>query len=152
MVASAPWASDASPSSEATRFLAAHNRERVRVGSPPLRWSQALESRAAEWAVFLADHNQFRPRRDGRSGENLFEMYGGVASPEDVVSAWVSESRSYSPQTNTCRARCGHYTQVVWSESVEVGCGSAQRGLRQVWVCNYNPPGNVLGERPFPLK
>lgn len=129
----------------------AHNRERARVGSPPLAWSRSLESRATSWAQALIERNEFRPRRDGVTGENLFEVVGAAASPESVVTAWASESQYFDARRNICSARCGHYTQLVWSESTTVGCGAAQRGNRQIWVCNYNPPGNVLGERPFPL-
>jgi pathogenesis-related protein 1 len=45
---------------------------------------------------------------------------------------------------------CGHYTQVVWKNSMEVGGGMAICDNKsQVWVCNYNPPGNVEGEKPY---
>ena len=37
----------------------------------------------------------------------------------------------------------------VWRDSKEVGCGVGQSGKVQIWVCEYNPPGNVIGERPF---
>jgi len=43
----------------------------------------------------------------------------------------------------------GHYTQVVWADSYEVGCGymSSVKGsnTESVLVCNYGPGGNYLG-------
>jgi pathogenesis-related protein 1 len=30
-----------------------------------------------------------------------------------------------------------------------VGCGVARSGRTEVWVCNYDPPGNYVGERPY---
>ena len=43
----------------------------------------------------------------------------------------------------------GHYTQIVWRSTVEVGCAVARSGLHEVWVCRYSPPGNVVGQRPY---
>jgi len=43
----------------------------------------------------------------------------------------------------------GHYTQVVWADTAEVGCGymtSDKNGsIESVLVCNYGPGGNYLG-------
>jgi hypothetical protein len=82
-------------------------------------------------------------------GENLFEMRGASASPAQVVAAWASESRNYDYNSNRCRGVCGHYTQIVWKDTKEVGCGVARGGGREVWVCNYDPPGNWAGKRPY---
>lgn len=43
----------------------------------------------------------------------------------------------------------GHYTQIIWKETRQIGCGfeecdASQGGLRGVMVCNYYPPGNRL--------
>ena len=41
----------------------------------------------------------------------------------------------------------GHFTQVVWKSSTELGCGiSVDSNNRIVGVCNYNPPGNYMGQ------
>ncbi len=70
------------------------------------------------------------------------------------------EDASYDYANNTCAANavCGHYTQVVWRDSTELGCGMANctvnnpfggSGPWQLWVCNYNPPGNYVGMKPY---
>jgi hypothetical protein len=74
---------------------------------------------------------------------------GGRALPSDVVGDWASETRDYSYPTNTCAGVCGHYTQLIWSDTREVGCAVARDPAREVWVCNYDPPGNWVGERPY---
>jgi pathogenesis-related protein 1 len=66
-----------------------------------------------------------------------------------VVGAWAGESRNYDYASNKCRGVCGHYTQIVWAGTREVGCAVATGGGRQVWVCNYDPPGNWIGKRPY---
>jgi uncharacterized protein YkwD len=130
-------------------MVAAHNLYRAQVGVPALQWSGALARRSQQWADALIERQAFTPRRDGVFGENLYEVVGGGSSPADVVKAWASERANYHYETNSCSARCGHYTQVVWRDTKEVGCGVARKAQREVWVCNYNPPGNVVGERPY---
>lgn len=53
---------------------------------------------------------------------------------------------------------CGHYTQIVWANTREVGCGVATcpNGLTNLtWptgtlvVCNYGPGGNYVGQTPY---
>ncbi len=88
-------------------------------------------------------------RADGPFGENLYEVSGGSSTPAEVVSAWASEEVSYDQATNTCTARCGHYTQVVWRTTKLMGCGVARNARREVWVCDYDPHGNTVGEKPY---
>ena len=67
-----------------------------------------------------------------------------------VVDAWGAESADYSAGSDTCapNRHCGHYTQIVWATTREVGCGVAVcPTLGQVWVCNDRPKGNVRGRR-----
>ena len=74
---------------------------------------------------------------------------GSRASAAEVVGYWAAEARDYSYRANTCRGMCGHYTQLVWNDTREVGCAVASEPGREVWVCNYDPPGNWVGERPY---
>lgn len=42
--------------------------------------------------------------------------------------------------------KTGHFTQVVWRDSSELGVGMARNRNGEVYVvCNYNPAGNFLG-------
>ena len=132
----------------AEQMLEAHNRYRAEVKVPPLTWSTQLAERAQKWAQGLIDRNAWA-HQGGEFGENLFEVSGGPGTPASVVNAWVSERSDYDHETNSCRGRCGHYTQVVWRDTKQVGCGVARKDRREVWVCNYSPPGNIVGERPY---
>jgi pathogenesis-related protein 1 len=133
----------------ADSMLAAHNSIRRSVGVPRLVWSERLANFAQEWADHLATHRQFFHRRNSPYGENLFEITGASASPTEVVNDWASESRNYQYRSNACRGVCGHYTQIVWRDTQRVGCAAARRGRTEVWVCNYDPPGNFVGRRPY---
>jgi uncharacterized protein YkwD len=128
-----------------------HNVVRARVGRSPLVWSPQLAARSQEWADALLTSGRFAHHPNPIYGENLFEITGATAPPAQVVNAWASESRDYNYNSNKCRANamCGHYTQIVWGDTKEVGCAVARAGRREVWVCNYNPPGNWIGQRPW---
>lgn len=71
---------------------------------------------------------------------------------------WYVEIKDYKPGTavpeDLSQFKAGHYTQMVWKKSTQIGAGSAvvkqgrYKGL-VVTVCNYDPPGNFVGEKPF---
>ncbi len=143
-------------------ITAAHNEARAAVGVGPMTWSASLAATAQAWAeacvdstapAGLIDHND--NRSDGHPyyvGENIYGASGG-ATASDAVATWVSESADYNYATNTCAggAICGHYTQVVWATSVDLGCGIANcPGLQfgNGIVCDYGPGGND-GGRPY---
>lgn len=141
----------------------AHNAVRASVEPapatplPPLTWSDQLASVAQAYADgCVYRHSQ------GEYGENLFAQANKQATPEEVVEAWgPKEASSYDYATGTCapNAKCGHYTQIAWRDSTRVGCGvahcttgspwGAEYPEWEYWVCNYDPPGNWQGEKPY---
>lgn len=129
-------------------MLAAHNDVRRRYGSAPLIWSEILAKVAQKWADSLLAGGRFQHSRNPAFGENLFEITGARATPSEVVEAWASEAADYNRAANSCRGQCGHYTQIVWGATQAVGCAVARGRGREVWVCNYDPPGNYVGRRP----
>jgi len=128
----------------------AHNRWRQPLGIAPLAWSDDLARSAQQWANSLQQQG-CRLRHDPHSnyGENLAAGTGLTA--EGAVRLWTNEASFYNTHSNTCMAGkiCGHYTQVVWNTSQELGCGVAYCQQFAVWVCRYNPPGNIVGHRPY---
>lgn len=134
-------------------ITAAHNEVRQAVGQtiPDLSWSPALASVAQAYADQLASAGCDLVHSSNDYGENLF--WGSASySPADVVGAWADEISCFSYTTfpETCGCTCGHYTQIVWRNTTHVGCGiGACPGGGEVWVCNYDPPGNYLGEMPY---
>jgi pathogenesis-related protein 1 len=138
----------AQPSIE-TEMLAAHNAVRASLKIAPLKWSDKLAARAQDWANTLVASGKFSHRPKPEYGENLFEITGAPESPRGVVEAWASESEDYDYRSNKCRNKCGHYTQLVWADTRRVGCAVARNSGREVWVCNYDPPGNYVGRRPY---
>ena len=130
-------------------MLEAHNAIRTRVGVPPLVWSDQLAEVAQDWANHLIATGGLSHRPNNRFGENIYTISGGTATPHEVVDLWAKEARGYDIRSNSCSGVCGHYTQLVWSKTRAVGCAAADAPGRQIWVCNYDPPGNIIGYRPY---
>jgi uncharacterized protein YkwD len=153
MLGLTPLATAQTTSAEAVsrEMLLAHNQARSRVGVPPLTWSGKMAAVAQQWADQLLRSGKFTHRPKPQYGENLFEMRSASATPAQVVAAWAAEAGNYDVAGNTCHpgAVCGHYTQLVWRHTKRVGCGVARGQKTEIWVCNYDPPGNWVGERPY---
>lgn len=143
-------------------ITAAHNQVRAGVGVGPMSWNAALAATAQAWAdtctdvaapIGLLDHNANRSvGAPYYVGENIYAS-SGAADPAAAVTAWASEVQYYHYDTNTCDPGqvCGHYTQVVWATSVDLGCGISHcSGLTfpNSIVCDYGPGGNS-GGKPY---
>lgn len=135
----------------ASTMVSLHNAVRARVGVGPMTWSDELAGVAQEWANHLITNGQFVHSHNPNYGENLYEIQGAAATPNMVVKAWADEVSDYNYTANACvgSKMCGHYTQIVWADTSQVGCAMAKAGSREVWVCEYNPPGNYIGRRPY---
>lgn len=90
-----------------------------------------------------------RHRQPNKYGENIYWISGGSPSGESVTDSWYGEIKDYNFARPGFGMKTGHFTQVVWKDSKEIGCGVAKsrRGGTYV-VCNYNPPGNYQGRFP----
>jgi hypothetical protein len=88
-------------------------------------------------------------------GENLAGFGGSPGTPTRVVGNWLEERACYRygplghPAECSCPGGCGHYTQIVWRASTQVGCGVATCGGEEVWTCQYSPAGNMVGTAPY---
>lgn len=147
-------------------MVAAHNRWRQTVAAPPLFYSTELEASAQKWANHLKQDNHCQMQHsqpDGHYGENLYwasavEWSDGrrelqKVSPKTVVDDWGKERTDYNYNSNSCAKgkMCGHFTQVIWKTTSTVGCAIAvcEDSREQVWVCQYQPPGNWVGKKPY---
>jgi len=138
-------------------LLNLHNKARADVGVGPLAWSKNLAEYAQSWADHLAATNcrmEHRPDsgkwKQGH-GENLFMGTAGYYSVTDAVRAWEKEKSLYhgAPLNASNWYPSGHYTQLVWKNTRQIGCAKAECRGNVIVVCNYDPPGNVLGQKPY---
>ncbi len=154
---------------DSARLLSEHNKVRAKYKVPPLSWSPKLASFSTDWAKHLKNTRGCKPKhRPIRGafktdyGENIywasaFNWDDGTSeinktTASSVVYEWAREVKDYNYQKNSCLPgrKCGHYRQVVWRSSKQVGCGLAVCDDKsQVWVCSYDPPGHWQGQRPY---
>lgn len=144
-----------------TEIVAAHNEWRAKVNVGGLAYSSELSISAQAWAEHLKTANQCQMQHSsskGKYGENLFWASawsnGDIqnVSSKNVVENWASEKSDYDYAYNRCSPGkvCGHYTQLVWKSTREVGCGVAVcNNNEQIWVCRYTPAGNWVGNKPY---
>ena len=97
----------------------------------------------------------------GTRGENIAaNAPAGGWSLQGVVAAWAGEAKDYDYASNTCASGkvCGHYTQLVWRDTLRVGCAHSVCTTNSpfpgqtnwdFWVCDYEPPGNFIGQKPY---
>jgi uncharacterized protein YkwD len=138
-----------------TRLLAAHNAERLRLGQPALTWNSRLADSARKWAQTLAKNGSFEHAPQNVEGENLWSGTKGEYSPEEMVGLWIEEKQFFKsgifPQVSTSGnwSDVGHYTQLIWYNTTQVGCAVAQSTQEDILVCRYDPPGNWIGKNPL---
>lgn len=141
-----PPASAATLSPDAQAFITAHNQRRAQHCAAPLEWSPTLAKVAQQWANSLRDQGCKFGHSGGQYGENLAAGTTGALPPEAVVAMWYDEVKGYSFKQPGFSMQTGHFTQVVWRGTTKVGCGLAQCGGNDIWVCEYDAPGNWEGQ------
>jgi uncharacterized protein YkwD len=149
-------------------MLKRHNFYRGIAGIPKFKWNKKIEKNAQAWADKLKkshECNMMHSTQASRSnkasfsylGENLYWGWSSAGSKIskklafDSVDSWYNEIRDfqYSKKGVVCPLRgkkgaIGHFTQVMWSSTKDLGCGYAQckNGTTTIVVCQYGPGGN----------
>lgn len=81
--------------------------------------------------------------------------YGGTTDQSVIIAnaikTFYDEIRYYDWGNPVFSMKTGHFTQVVWKSSTEIGVGIATYpdptyGRRTAVCINYRPPGNVQGQ------
>ncbi|XP_021864305.1 pathogenesis-related protein PR-1 type-like [Spinacia oleracea] len=134
-------------------YVNAHNAARAAVGVGNIQWDNQVAAFAQQYAnQRKGDCAMRHSGGGGKYGENLAAGSGAFMTGTAAVQMWVNEKADYNYNSNTCAPNkvCGHYTQVVWRNSVRVGCARVQCNNGWFFVtCNYDPPGNYVGQKPY---
>ncbi|XP_044259009.1 venom allergen 3 homolog [Tribolium madens] len=123
-----------------------------------LKWDNGLAKQAQKIAnTCKFKHVEVKDERFG-VGQNLY-LWSSTAPEKGfngtaAVYSWFGEYKLY--KYPHYKKESGHYTQVVWADTKYVGCGytyyKAKKGefkYHKLFVCNYGPAGNVVGEAPY---
>lgn len=136
-------------------MLAEHNAARAEVGVDAAVLDANLSRQALEYAEEMARTGNFQHSPGSarpNQGENLWAGTESAFSYQQMSGAWIDEKRYYVHDrfpyvSNTGRWQdVGHYTQIIWRNSTQLGCGIATGRGRDWLVCRYSPPGNVVGQ------
>jgi uncharacterized protein YkwD len=146
--ASAPVDSPADPAAEEIEtqyiLLEEHNRYRAQHCAPPLTWSSELADAAEQWARELQGRSC--PLQHSRlpHGENLAAGTAGALDAKRVVDLWYEEIEDYNFESPGFSMQTGHFTQLVWASTRELGCANVTCPGMDLWICHYSPAGNTL--------
>jgi len=127
--------------------LAAHNLYRCMHGVPVMSWNEKIAKAAQQWADATRGAMQHSPKSRRSNigghrylGENLAMGRMGAGA----VKMWYDEIDLTNPRgiVKSFGGGTGHYTQVVWKASLDLGCGQYDRTT----VCMYGPGGNMMND------
>ena len=137
--------------------LSKHNTYRNTHQAPAMTASDSLNSGAQSWANQIASSGVFEHSKTSGVGENIYATYTTASSIDagtlanEAVKSWYDEVENYNYDKPGFSDNTGHFTQVVWKGSTQVGCGAAQ-GTETIEgtkynafyvVCQYTAPGNM---------
>ena len=144
------------PATFASSILDVTNARRTRHGASPLAWNDNLANAAQNWGnncVFNHSPLQY--------GENIA---AGYTNPDvgALADEWYSwEACKYDYNKPAFSETAGHFSQVVWSGTTQMGCALVSKSdvcpngvvdpdsghvYDSMLVCEYNPPGNYNGQ------
>ncbi|KFP74139.1 Cysteine-rich secretory protein 2, partial [Acanthisitta chloris] len=123
-----------------------------------MEWSPLAAKNAQKWAnqCTLGHSPPNQRTTDVLCGENLF-MSSAPFSWSNVLQAWYDEKKNfkYGTGAKTKGAVIGHYTQLIWYNSYQVGCGVSycpMSSYKYFYVCQYCPSGNNAMQIATPYK
>lgn len=153
------------------QFVSEHNKARGGTlnpppspALPPVAWDYVLADVAYNYLsgcpggnATLAPHNANASKDyaalggTDKVGENIYAASGMSATPAAALATWMKEAASYNYSTNNIGS-AGHYTQVVWRDSVRIGCAIVvcpNYEYSNTIVCDYAPAGNIVSKKPY---
>ncbi|VDL17576.1 unnamed protein product [Hymenolepis diminuta] len=156
---------DGNLSPQMKKVLDMHNELRRKVargqlpGQPPsnklkdLKWNPELARMAQAFTdTCRIGHNSYEERKT-KTFQMVGQNYATYSTIDKCVNSWIDEYKDYNYNFNNCSSVCGHYTQMVWASTTDLGCGLSQcyyLGNKQNFlVCHYGPSGNYEDERPY---
>jgi len=104
-------------------------------------WNTTLAAYATGWASKCI----FNHSNPNAYGENIA---AGYVTAESAVNDWGEERRSFNFGRPDFSKKTGHFSQLVWKDTRQIGCGRMKcEGKNNVngWliVCEYYPRGNI---------
>lgn len=129
-------------------ILTEHNKYRKRHQVNDLKRNSEIEKIAQTYTEKMDSTQDFNHSGNSYKGNSLGEnIYwcSWTTTGEAITSSWYSEVSQYDFSNPRYIKGTGHFTQIVWKGSEQLGCGvSCNHGCYA--TCNYYPAGNVLSQ------
>ncbi|XP_053380224.1 Golgi-associated plant pathogenesis-related protein 1-like [Mercenaria mercenaria] len=132
-----------------------HNELRAKHGASKLKHAKDLSDYAQKWVENLAAKNAFQ--HVCLRGKELVKIFAAnghhqglitqvLVARREACEQWYSEISKHDFSSEPRTLRSGHFTQMVWKGSKEMGIGKAKTsGGKVIVVANYRPAGNLVG-------
>lgn len=123
-------------------ILNSTNTYRTEHNASSVRWNNTLADFASS---YLKSNTVCKfAHSGGPYGENIAMGYQNATA---AVEAWGDERKDYNFGKGDFTEGTGHFTQLVWKDTTDVGCGTTLCGDRGWFLaCEYWPRGNVIGD------
>nr|P10736.1 RecName: Full=Venom allergen 5.01; AltName: Full=Allergen Dol m V-A; AltName: Full=Antigen 5 form 2; Short=Ag5-2; AltName: Full=Cysteine-rich venom protein; Short=CRVP; AltName: Allergen=Dol m 5.01; Flags: Precursor [Dolichovespula maculata]AAA28301.1 antigen 5 precursor [Dolichovespula maculata] len=128
-----------------------------------LVWNDELAKIAQTWANQCDfNHDDCRNTAKYQVGQNIAISSTTATQfdrPSKLIKQWEDEVTEFNYKVglqNSNFRKVGHYTQMVWGKTKEIGCGSIKY-IEDNWythylVCNYGPGGNDFNQPIYERK
>ena len=131
--------------------LQCHNDYRNKHHAPPLTINKELSAIAQQYADYLAKNDIFEHSdnkyNNNPLGENLYMCSGTAITGKSMTTSWYNEIKDYDFNKPGFSMQTGHFTQVIWKSTTQMGIGYAKSESGNYYgVANYYPAGNFTGE------
>ena len=127
-----------------------HNKYRKMHHVPPLKLNKDICTISENYAKTLATKLKSLQHSDNEYkgkelGENLYRSFGMEVNGYTVSKNWYDEINKYN-FNGDWQSGCGHFTQMIWKDTKEVGFGKwKDKNEHSFVVANYYPAGNYVG-------
>ena len=131
-----------------------HNELRKKHGVPPVTLNKELCDIAEKYSKYLAsirtlEHSKNKYKGESL-GENIYMCFGSDCTGSNMTQAWYDEINDYNFKKPGWKSGTGHFTQVIWAATKEVGFGYSKASDNSYFaVGNYYPAGNINTSQYF---
>ena len=124
------------------------NTFRTRHDVPKLKHNKTISKYSENWAQHILDTGRFEHSSGFEYGENIAYTYSldHYKAFVRVTNLFYNEIEYYDYSDPKFDYQTGHFTQLVWKSSTQVGIGMVSNETISVLVVNFYPPGNYQGE------
>ena len=131
------------------KLLKCHNELRKKYNLPELVENLDLEILAEIYAEEFIKNNEkytYQPNiyKNMYLGENV--IVSDSKEPEEIFNKILMEEKNYETNDNKSFKKAGHFTQVIWKDTTDIGIGimADEEQKKFCTVILYYPTGNVL--------